>query len=64
MNPKPLTFAQVESAAESKFKPLERKALRTKDGEMIKVYAYEASYWRGVAACARYFKTGINNLGV
>lgn len=67
MNPKPLTFAQVAARADRKVKALDRKrykALYDNDKVEVTLCCWDIHFWRGVAACARYFKTGENNLGL
>jgi hypothetical protein len=70
MNPKPLTFAQVASRADRKAKAFEKRIVELEENgcgvksSRVKRLEEEHAYWRGVAACARYFKTGENNLGV
>lgn len=62
---KPLTFAQVAARADRKVKAfLQRFLDAQKRGDKTDILAYELAFWRGVAACARYFKTGEDNLGL
>jgi len=67
MNPKPLTFAQVASRADRKVKALDRqraKAIAKNKKPETDSLSWDICFWRGVAACARYFKIGKDNLGL
>jgi hypothetical protein len=66
-SPTRLTFAQVASRADRKVKAFEKplgSAIAKNKKARADSIIWDIYFWRGVAACARYFKTGENNLGV